>query len=232
MKRFPLPVFLFIILITLGAVLMGLNFLFPGMLQKEDTLIHLISLTTLLSYFLLILFSKKMPLTKMLRDLLIWFGIILAALVAYGYREEASFLWDRLSGDLFPSKGKKRDEKTIVFEASQDGHFFVEGIANGVRLRFMVDTGASRVVLTRRDAKLLGLEEKDLTFNLPSSTAGGTVFSAPFTLRSLSVGPIHLENVPASVGGEGLDQSLLGMSFLERLSSYQVERGQLILKSP
>ncbi len=232
MKKFPLFGLLCAILVSLGALILGLNFLFPGMLQKEGTLIHLVSLTTLFSYFLLILFSKRMPLTRVLRDLLIWFGIILAALMVYSYREEASSIWHRVFGNLFPTKGKILDEKTIVFEASEDGHFFVEGVANGIRLRFMVDTGASRVVLTRRDARLLGFEEEDLIFNLPSSTAGGMVFSAPLTLKSLFVGPIHLEDVPAAVGGEGLDQSLLGMSFLERLSSYRVEGGQLILKSP
>ena len=86
------------------------------------------------------------------------------------------------------------------------------------------------VVLTATDARKAGIDTRGLAFDVPVATANGSALAAEIRLDQVAVGPIVMRNVPALVARPGaLEESLLGMSFLERLKSYTVERGRLIL---
>jgi clan AA aspartic protease (TIGR02281 family) len=115
-----------------------------------------------------------------------------------------------------------------VIDAGRHGHFLVEAVVNGVPIDFMVDTGASHVVLSLQDARKLGFTQ--LQFTAEFQSANGTVRAAPVELRELRIGQLSLFDLEASVNGGPLPISLLGMSFLQRLSSYEVARGRLILR--
>jgi aspartyl protease family protein len=115
-----------------------------------------------------------------------------------------------------------------VIDAGRHGHFLVEAVVNGVPIDFMVDTGASHVVLSLQDARKLGFTQ--LQFTEEFQSANGTVRAAPVELRELRIGQLSLFDLEASVNGGPLPISLLGMSFLQRLSSYEVARGRLILR--
>jgi aspartyl protease family protein len=117
-----------------------------------------------------------------------------------------------------------------VIHAGALGHFLVEAVVNGVPVDFMIDTGASHVVLTLRDARKLGFTPANLSFTQKFQSANGTVRAAPVELRELRVGQLRLFDLEASVNAGPLPISLLGMSFLQRLSSYEVARGRLILR--
>jgi aspartyl protease family protein len=94
----------------------------------------------------------------------------------------------------------------------------------------LFDTGASVVVLTASDARRAGINAAGLVYDVPVTTANGSAMAAEVRLDEISVGPIVMRKVPALVAKPGvLEESLLGMSFLERLKSYSVERGKLIL---
>lgn len=101
---------------------------------------------------------------------------------------------------------------------------------NGVSVIFLLDTGASDIVLDPGDAVRLGFNLDRLAFTRRYQTANGVVKGAPIRLDSVQIGPIKLRNVSASVNGAPLGRSLLGMSFLDRLSGYGVENGTLILR--
>ena len=110
------------------------------------------------------------------------------------------------------------------------GEFAVAAKVNGARVTFLFDTGASVVVLTAADARRAGIDTRGLDFDVPVTTANGAAMAAEVRLDSIEVGPIVMRNVRALVARPGaLEESLLGMSFLERLKSYAVERGRLIL---
>ena len=100
---------------------------------------------------------------------------------------------------------------------------------NGGRVTFMVDTGATDVVLAPADARRIGLDPAGLTFDQLASTANGTVTGAAIRLDSLAVGPIEMRDLPATVNGADMSESLLGMEFLNRLSGWRVENGVLTL---
>jgi len=115
---------------------------------------------------------------------------------------------------------------SMVFRANSRGHVIVDAAVNGAETRFMVDTGATLVALSRRDAEAAGIG--DLNFNKAMSTANGRAFGAPVALRELRVGQFVMEDVSAIVM-DNLPISLLGQSFLNRLDSYEMRDGVLTL---
>ena len=117
-----------------------------------------------------------------------------------------------------------------VVRAGSNGHFLVEAVVNGVPVDFMIDTGASHVVLTLEDAERIGFTGNNLRFTQKFESANGTVRAAPVELRELRIGQLQLFDLEASVNGGPLPISLLGMSFLQRLRSYEVARDRLVLR--
>ena len=102
---------------------------------------------------------------------------------------------------------------------------------DGTRLRMMVDTGATLVVLSRDDARLIGINPAPADFRIKVSTANGPVLVAPIMLKEITVGAISVRDVPAAVFPDNqLQLGLLGMSFLSKLSHFEVEGGRLVLK--
>jgi aspartyl protease family protein len=117
---------------------------------------------------------------------------------------------------------------SLVYRANSQGHVVIDGVVNGAPVRFLVDTGATMVVLTMQDAAAAGLSRGDLNFTMQTSTANGVARAAPVTLREVRLGQLSIDEVPAAVG-ENLGISLLGQSFLTRLDSYQMHDGTLTL---
>ena len=102
-----------------------------------------------------------------------------------------------------------------MLRRGRDGHFHLTAQVNGAPVRFLVDTGASDVVLTRDDAVRVGLDPARLDFTRRAMTANGPVMTAPVRLDRVAVGELEARTVPAVVGGGELFQSLLGMSYLD-----------------
>ena len=110
-----------------------------------------------------------------------------------------------------------------------DGHFWANGEVDGGNVSFLVDTGASNVFLTQEDARRVGLDPTNLIYNRTVRTGGGESLAAPVKLASLSVDGVRVANVDALVIGRGLPTSLLGMTYLGRLSKFEATPTSLIL---
>ena len=117
---------------------------------------------------------------------------------------------------------------TIIYPANERGHVVLDAAVNGAPVKMLVDTGASLVTLTQQDARAAGLFPGDLMFKGRVETANGSARMAPVTLREIRIGQLSLYDVPAAVM-ENLSMSLLGMSFLSRLQSYQMRDGKLAI---
>jgi clan AA aspartic protease (TIGR02281 family) len=128
------------------------------------------------------------------------------------------------------SEADYESDLEYVIDAGAGGHFLVEAVVNGAPVTFLVDTGASDVVLTMADAERLGFRPENLRFTQRFATANGEVRGAPVVLREVRIGQFSLFDLPASVNEAPLRVSLLGMSFLKRLHGYSVEDGRLILR--
>jgi len=110
-----------------------------------------------------------------------------------------------------------------------DGHYWAQANVDGSAVKFLVDTGASAVALTPEDAQRLGIQPSSLEFNYKVSTANGEARAAKVTLASVSVSGVEVRDVEAFVIENGLSTSLLGMSFLGRLSRFEATPQALIL---
>ena len=112
----------------------------------------------------------------------------------------------------------------------RDGHYWAEADVNGSRVRFLVDTGASAVALTLADAQRLGIATDKLDYNYKVVTASGETRAAAVKLGRVSVAGAALNDVDAMVIESGLESSLLGMTYLGRLASFEATRTALILR--
>ncbi len=158
-------------------------------------------------------------------------GVIGFALVAlYAYRAEFAEVARRVGEELDPNPSHVGPGGEVVVRRSGQ-EFIVPGKVNGHAVSFVFDTGASAVVLTAEDAAATGLSFAEGDYQVSVTTANGTAFAAPIKLDRVAVGPIVERGVRALVARPGaLKESLLGMTFLERLRSFAVERGRLVLK--
>lgn len=129
-----------------------------------------------------------------------------------------------------PESAPSVHSRAAFIEREPDGHYWTRADVQGTEVKFMVDTGASIVALTFRDAQRLGLKPEDMVYDSEIRTAGGITYGAPVMLRSIRIGRVQVENVAAVVLRSNLEQSLLGMSFLGELNSYEFRRGQLIIR--
>lgn len=138
-------------------------------------------------------------------------------------------IWQEMQSNLPASQVRIEDTGRIVAERARDGHYHLTLNVNGVATDFLVDTGATDVVLTRNDAKAAGLALDDLNFIGRAKTANGEVRTAPVRLETLSLGPVTDKNVYAVVNDGEMQQSLLGMGYLQRWGKIEITGGELIL---
>ena len=174
----------------------------------------------------------RAPLSRTLRHGAIWLAILAVLFVGYSFRDELRYVADRVAGDLVPERGYGAGEGEISFRAGQAGHFSIEAEVDGTPVVFLVDTGASDVVLTRQDAARLGFDPAALDYYQVYQTANGRVLGAPVRLEQIRIGPIVVDNVKASVNQAPMPRSLLGMSFLNRIGGWRVEGDVLTLHAP
>lgn len=153
----------------------------------------------------------------------IWALIFAGVVIAYGFS-------DTLRGELAPASAQRIAEGAVALRRLGDGHFHAELEVNGRRVPFLVDTGATALVLSRRDAERVGFDPEELSFTSPAITANGAIFSAPVTLDRVELGPFVDEDVPAMVNGGELDVSLLGMRYLDRFARVSIEGDRLVLE--
>ena len=120
--------------------------------------------------------------------------------------------------------------REIHIPAHTSGHFLVDVEVNGVDLSVLVDTGATMVTLSKRDARRVGFDIEWLDFTHPMQTANGVIRSAPVELSEVRIGALELYDIDARVNESPMGLSLLGMTFLERLEGYEVRDETLILR--
>jgi aspartyl protease family protein len=124
-----------------------------------------------------------------------------------------------------------RGSDSVIVPRDRHGHFRTEGRIDGRRLDFLIDTGASVIVLTADSAAALGLHPGSSEYRATLRTANGVVRAAPTTLDMIEIGGIMVRDVPAVVMPEGvLNENLLGMSFLSRLRHFEYSDGKMVLE--
>lgn len=129
-----------------------------------------------------------------------------------------------------PDPGTTAGSSDKRITRSPDGHYYINGLVNGVGVRFVVDTGAGAVMLTPYDAQRIGLKVGPADFRQRAVTPAGMTYVAPVTLGLVAVGGRQVRNVPAVVSSADTGVSLLGMSFLKHMQRVTIENGVLKLE--
>lgn len=165
-----------------------------------------------------------------LRYGLIWLAVIVVLVLGYAYRDLFSDARQRIALGFSSADPVVTGERELVIAAEESGAFVVVGAVNGARVRFVVDTGATETVLSPADARRIGLDLAALRFDQAAETANGVGYGADYRAERLSVGPIVFEDVGVVVNQAPLSASLLGMSFLRRLESFEVRGDRLYMR--
>lgn len=181
------------------------------------TYLSLLGAAILVSY----LISQRGQMGKVLQQASIWGLIFVGAIAAVG-------LWSDISRDVLPRQSVAQGGDIIV-PRQADGHYYARLDVNGVPVDFVIDTGASQLVLSREDAARVGLKPDELRYLGQASTANGIVRTADVTLRQVTLGDVTEADVRAVVNDGPMDGSLLGMSYLGRFSNIQIRDGELVL---
>ncbi len=225
--------------LIVAALMLGISVFLPNLLpssEDQGQFVFLIILLTLIASG--VIGGSRANMGLALRNGLIWIGIFLLIVALYAFRDDFSIVGQKVMAELMPARaqnmvdesGTTSNGSAVAIRKAADGHFWAEGKVNNTHVRFMVDTGASAVALTLNDARRAGYKVKDLHFTVTVNTASGQVMAAPVNLKKLSIGSLTVRDVRALIIRDGLDTSLLGMSYLGRLSRFEASRNQLILR--
>lgn len=203
----------------------------PGDGGAARTYIHVMDTNNLvhLGYMALLLagvggwfiVQNRRRLGQMAQHATAWVLIFVGVIAAIG-------LWDDVRSTVTPSQSVLQGGAISVPRAP-DGHYYLTAQVNGKALRFMVDTGASDIVLTQADAAKVGIDPKGLVYSSRALSANGEVGIAPVVLDSVALGPVQTEKVRAVVNGGEMRQSLLGMRYLQMFSKIEIGDGALLL---
>lgn len=152
----------------------------------------------------------------------VWGLIFLGVVAAVG-------LWGDIRQTVAPQQSVALDEGRLTVPRAPDGHYYLTLEVNGTPTRFVVDTGASQVVLTREAAERAGIDTSELAYFGRAMTANGEVATAPVRLESLGAGPLREEGFRAWVNSGEMPESLLGMTYLNRFERIEITGGELVL---
>ena len=170
------------------------------------------------------------------RDAVTWLALGLGLVTLYAYKDELTPIATRVVGELLPGTAMTVETSSgglteVKLRKRLNGHFTANVEVNGESVSMIVDTGASSIVLRLEDARAAGIDVEEMTFQVPVLTANGRTMAARVWLDDVSVGPLDRTRVEALIAQPGaLSQSLLGMSFLSRLRSYEFSGDYLTLR--
>lgn len=158
---------------------------------------------------------------RALQQIAVWALIFVGLVAGYG-------LWNDIRSQMGPAQISRADG-SIEIPRGPDGHYHATLSIDGVKVQFVIDTGASQIVLSERDARQIGLDPGALAYIGEARTANGVVRTAPVRLASVTLGPFELRDVPAVVNQGQMDGSLLGMSWISQFARVEIAGDRLTL---
>lgn len=183
-------------------------------------LIYLGLLTAAIGGFFLLQSRERK--SKLVQQAAVWAFIFLGVIAAIG-------LWTDIRQTVAPRQAVFAEQGRIELPRAPDGHFYLTAQVNGSPVRFVIDTGATGVVLSQKDARRAGIDPETLAYTGQARTANGTVGTAPVRIDRISFGGMVDRNLRAWVNGGRMDTSLLGMSYLQRFDKVEISGDRMVL---
>jgi len=163
-----------------------------------------------------IIVSAKRDLSRTLQRVLIWILIFFGFFGAYG-------IWEDISGGFQKDKEYTKISETVFqIKKSANGHFYTSAKINNKNVTFLVDTGATKTLLSLKDAEAIGISIDSLNFTNPIRTANGLSYSASYRVRNFEWFENTLQAVDIQITDGNLFQSLLGMDIIEQSEAFLI----------
>tara|TARA_Y100000385_G_C13072959_1_gene629948 strand:- start:505 stop:1107 length:603 start_codon:yes stop_codon:yes gene_type:complete len=198
--------------------------------MQTNEWINILYLILLLAFIASSIFTRgNIPILRAIKYISIWAAIAIFVIILYSFRFDFIGLKNRFLGELNPSNIQVNSADKIIINMSYGNHFYANVKINNKNIRFLIDTGATDMVLSLRDARRVGIDLERLIFSKPYQTANGISYGASVILRDIKFGNLNLKNIPASVNNSDMGVSLLGMSFLRNFTKYEFYQDKLIL---
>lgn len=166
--------------------------------------------------------AGRQGLFQTIKQSAVWGLIFVVVIAGFG-------IWQDVQNDHRPIQTAFTDQGRVELPQNRDGHFYMTLDINGQPVDFVVDTGATGIVLTKEDAERAGLDVANLRYFGRANTANGEVRTAPVRLAEVRIGGIRDQNLPAFVNEGEMFQSLLGMTYLQKWDRIEIADGKLIL---
>jgi aspartyl protease family protein len=224
-------------LVWIGLIVAGglgiweLSRLFPGALSNTADQGYFLRLCVMVGIVASgIAYSRRFTARETVRNIAIWAGIAAVLIFGYTFYHQIQDAAVDARAALTPGYPVAVNADTIVLNENADGDFIAIGEVNGTTVKFLVDTGASDIVLSPDDAARIGIDLSRLSFTGRYETANGEGRGARYTVDRLQIGPVKFFDVPVSINQAKMSASLLGMAFLKRMKSFEMKGRKLTLR--
>jgi aspartyl protease family protein len=192
--------------------------------MSTENMMYLIAAIALLAYLGSGLLRRREEQgSKLVQYALIWGLIFLGGILAIG-------AWEDIKYSMIGRNGKQMSDGGISIPRGKSGHYEVSLLMNGEPVDFIVDTGATNIVITKEDARRIGFDPENMRYLGQASTANGIVRTHMVRVAKVEIGDIVDENVKVWVNDGELFQSLLGMAYLEKFGRITIESGMMKLE--
>ncbi|MEO8531475.1 MAG: TIGR02281 family clan AA aspartic protease [Deltaproteobacteria bacterium] len=189
------------------------------------SVIYLGAILIFVGSYVLVAGRSRVP--QLIKHAVSWVLIFFVVFAGFGLWEQMKV--EQVAGPSKPKLLQMNNAGEVEIPRSYDGHYYVTLMMNNTPVEFVVDTGASQIVLTQADAQRIGIDLQSLRFNGTAYSANGTVATANARIATVTMGPFTDRNVAVSVNGGEMQGSLLGMSYLNRFSKVSIEGKKLLL---
>ena len=218
----------FLAAVVLGVVVLGRIFPVHQTAMDNLTIVQTIGFLALVSSGLL--FVRGLKLKETARAMAAWAAVGVVLVLAFSFQDQVLGLWQRLRSAVIPGYPVQTGSGEMMISESPGGQYLVYGKVNGTPVGFLVDTGASDIVLSPADARRIGVDMESLKFDRVYETANGQGRGARYRVSTLQVGAIVLHDVPVSINQAPMQTSLLGAAFLRRLKSFGFSDHRMVLR--
>ncbi len=157
---------------------------------------------------------------------IVWLAIIISVATVYGLRND--ILNSKFIAVFLPHKGYTTKDGSVEFRQSSNGHFYIQAEINQHNITFLLDTGATDIVLSLKDAQKIGINLKEIKNFKTYQTANGIIQAGSVEVSEIKVGSFSVKNMRVSVNTHHMSSSLLGMSFLKHFD-FTIKDDRLII---
>ncbi len=174
--------------------------------------------------------ARRLPIGQVAKMALAWIAIFAGLFVIFSFRPEIMMVWNRVKADIAGTANQSVSGETVILTRRDDGHFWARVQINDRDIDFMVDSGATTTAVSAEVAKETGIKVDRTGFPVIISTANGQIAAKRAVAQTVELGPIKISDHPMTVSESLGDVNLLGMNFLDSLSSWKVEGNKMTLQ--